>query len=88
MAGAGVIGACSFFVTTIIIKRAIDKRDADNVYTPLSPALQARMTQVVNAELTGILSVPLLATLMARGVTYNEVIPWPIEASSSIAQSD
>lgn len=73
MAGA------SFFPTGTIIKRAVEKKDAGN-YKPMSKDLQKRMTSVVNAELTGILFIPLTATLMARGVGYNESFPWQAEA--------
>jgi hypothetical protein len=46
----------------------------------MSPQLINRMTSVMNAELTGIFFIPLTATLMARGVGYNESIPWQAEA--------
>ena len=40
---------------------------------PLSPALIKRMTSIVNAELLGVLSIPFVATLMARGVLRGRV---------------
>ena len=39
-----------------------------------------RMTSIVNAELLGVLSIPFVATLMARGVFYVDGFPWFVGA--------
>jgi hypothetical protein len=46
-------------------------------YTPMSTALVDRMGKVLNAEITGILCIPLFASIMARGVSYMEGFPLP-----------
>jgi putative membrane protein len=71
----GVMGASSFFPTTTIIRRAIEKRN-NGAYPPMSEKLAGRMTSIVNAELLALGSIPLFATLMSRGVLYTESIPW------------
>ena len=45
---------------------------------PISEQLAARLLQIINAEITAVLSIPLLATLMARGVWYVQDFPWPV----------
>jgi len=71
-----VMGASSFFPTTKIIQRSVEKRNNGGVIAPMSAALASRMTSIVNAELLAVLSIPLAATLMARGVGYAEWLPW------------
>lgn len=75
-----VTGAASFFPTTKIIQRAVAKR-SDPTVAPMSPKLIARMTSIINAELLAIVSIPLTATLMARGVGYAEWLPWQAGAA-------
>jgi len=70
-----VLGASSLFPTVTIIKRAVEKKNAGSV-APVSEALAARMTSVINAELLAILSIPFVATLMARGIGYMDDFPW------------
>ena len=60
-----VVGSASYFPTIKIVQRAVAKQKGD--VPPLSPALVKRMTSIVNAELLGVLSIPFVATLMARG---------------------
>ena len=74
-----VVGSASYFPTIKIVQRAVAKRDGGDV-PPLSPALVKRMTSIVNAELLGVLSIPLVATLMARGVFYVDGFPWFVGA--------
>ena len=50
----------------------------------MSEQLIQRMKSVMNAELTGIFFIPLAATLMARGVGYNDMIPWQVEAGLAV----
>jgi uncharacterized membrane protein len=71
----GVMGASSFFPTTKIIQRAIEKRN-NGAYPPMSEKLAGRMTSIMNAELLALFSIPMFATLMSRGVLYTESIPW------------
>ena len=73
-----VVGSASYFPTIKIVQRAVAKQKGD--VPPLSPALVKRMTSIVNAELLGVLSIPLVATLMARGVFYVEGFPWFVGA--------
>lgn len=74
-----IMGAASFFPTTKIIQRAVAKRNG--IFEPMSEKLANRMTSIINAELLAIFSIPLAATLMARGVFDVEVIPWQVEAA-------
>jgi hypothetical protein len=46
-------------------------------FEPMSEKLYTRMKAVLNAELSAVLSIPLLATFMARGVWYSNDFPWP-----------
>ena len=73
-----VVGSASYFPTIKIVQRAVAKQNGD--VPPLSPALIKRMTSIVNAELLGVLSIPFVATLMARGVFYVEGFPWFVGA--------
>jgi uncharacterized membrane protein len=81
---AGILASTSFFNTTKIIQRAVAKRNNNGAVEPLSDALVARMKQICNAQLSGILFIPLAATFMARGVGYNESIPWQAEAALAL----
>mmetsp|Transcript_666 Transcript_666/g.1976 ORF Transcript_666/g.1976 Transcript_666/m.1976 type:complete len:294 (+) Transcript_666:1223-2104(+) len=76
-----VLGAASFFPTTKIIQLSVAKRDPAVPYTPMSPKLVKRMTTIINAELLALASIPLTATLMARGVGYVEWFPWQAGAA-------
>lgn len=78
-----VYGASSFFNTTKIIQRSVAKR-AGGTVPPMSEALAARMNQLLNAEITALLLIPLTAALMARGVGYNNDFPWPVGAAPSV----
>ena len=79
-----VVGSASYFPTIKIIQRGAAKRDGGDV-PPLSPALIKRMTSIVNAELLGVLSIPFVATLMARGVFYVDGFPWFVGALPVVA---
>lgn len=52
---------------------------------PLSPKLAARVTQIINAEISAILTIPFLATLMARGVWYWQDFYWQVGLALAIA---
>ena len=83
-----VMGAASFFPTTKVIQRAVGKKVAEDKGEdppPMwSPKLIARVTSIVNAELLAVASIPLFATLMARGVGYAEWLPWQLGAAPSV----
>lgn len=79
---AAVMGASSFFPTAQIIKRAVVKSKSESgEREPMSEALAKRMTSVVNAELLALSSIPLTASLMARGVGYTNDFPWQAGAA-------
>jgi uncharacterized membrane protein len=82
MAMVGVLGACSLFNTTKIIQRSVERATTADKSSiePMSEALCDRMKSICNAEITGILFIPMAATFMARGIGYNESIPWQAEA--------
>mmetsp|Transcript_18882 Transcript_18882/g.22672 ORF Transcript_18882/g.22672 Transcript_18882/m.22672 type:complete len:105 (+) Transcript_18882:119-433(+) len=85
MALAGVWGGLSLFPTFTFVKRKVARTvgNAEDV-PPVSEKLVARLQQVVNAEITAMLSIPLLATLMARGVGFNEGLPWQAGAGFAL----
>ena len=77
-----VAGAASFFPTVKIIQRSVAQRQTPDVpIAPMSEKLAARMTSIINAELLAFASIPLSATLMARGVGYAEWLPWQLGAA-------
>ena len=47
----------------------------------MSEKLANRLISVINAELLALLSIPLAATTMARGVGYMNDLPWPVGAA-------
>lgn len=80
LALTAVAGASSLFPTYHIVRRAVAKANGEGV-APMSEKLAARMTTLINAELLAILSIPLAATLMARGVGYVDGLPWAAGAA-------
>eukprot|EP00537_Pseudo-nitzschia_pungens_P011137 CAMPEP_0172387704 /NCGR_PEP_ID=MMETSP1061-20121228/4971_1 /TAXON_ID=37318 /ORGANISM="Pseudo-nitzschia pungens, Strain cf. pungens" /LENGTH=332 /DNA_ID=CAMNT_0013117419 /DNA_START=34 /DNA_END=1032 /DNA_ORIENTATION=+ len=80
IAMVGVLGAASFFNTTKIIQRSVARNTGDKTVEPMSQELCDRMKSICNAQLTGMVFIPLAATFMARGIGYNESIPWQAEA--------
>jgi hypothetical protein len=58
-----------------------NKSSAAATFEPMSDKLVARMQQILNAEITGLVSIPLVAALMARGVLYWDDFPWPAGAA-------
>ena len=51
----------------------------------MSEELAGRMISLVNAELLMIGSIPLTASLMARGVGYMPNFPWQLGAGATVA---
>jgi len=81
----GVVGASSLFNTTKIIQRSVTRFTAgDSDVEPMSEALCDRMKSICNAQLTGIVFIPMAATFMARGIGYNESFPWQVEAAGAL----
>jgi len=79
-----ISGAASFFVTTMVVKRTVAVNEAGGApVPPVSEKLANRVTSILNAELLAFFSVPLTATLMARGVGYAEWFPWQVGAASA-----
>mmetsp|Transcript_37828 Transcript_37828/g.48248 ORF Transcript_37828/g.48248 Transcript_37828/m.48248 type:complete len:299 (+) Transcript_37828:83-979(+) len=80
----GIFGAASFFNTFKVIQRSVAKaQNKGKVVEPMSPKLAKRMIQICNAELIALATIPLTASLMARGVAYSESIPWQAGAALS-----
>jgi putative membrane protein len=79
----GVLGATSLFPTTKIIQRALEKQKTGQ-YPEMSDKLACRMQTLMNAEMTALVSIPLSATVMSRGIGYNADIPWQAEAFLAI----
>ena len=80
MSSVAVLGALSFFPAIILFRRDLKRRELNpgEELVPLSDKIIDRMTTIINAELLALLTIPLFATLMARGVLYMNGFPWPI----------
>lgn len=76
---AGIWGGLSLFPSTILNQRKRQRKEnPGEPPTPVSDALAARLRAVINAEISAILTIPLLAALMARGVGYQPDLPWQV----------
>ena len=81
-----IIGASSLFPTVKIIQRAVHAANYKNGKRPdpplpMSEKLANRMIKIINGELLALLSVPLAASLMSRGVLYADQLPWQVGAA-------
>ncbi len=70
--------------STVTFYQRKGARKNDEIVPPLTSKLAARLHQIINAEITAILSIPFLATLMARGVWYWQDFPWQVGLVLSI----
>lgn len=70
-----IFGAASLFPTITIIKRTVAIQTGKEL-APMSEKLASRLKSIFTAELVMIGSIPLAATMMARGVLYTESIPF------------
>jgi uncharacterized membrane protein (DUF441 family) len=70
----GIFGGLSLFPTITIIQRTV-KIQQEGTIEPMSEALADRLKKVMNAELKALATIPLTATLMARGVGYINEFP-------------
>jgi len=77
MCVSGIWGGMSIFPSLTFYKRKADRNKGETV-SPLGDALAARLRQIIDAEIVAMLSIPLLATLMARGVLYSNDFPWQV----------
>lgn len=73
----GIFGALSLFPTITIIQRTVKIQQTGSI-EPMSEELATRMRKILNAELTALATIPLTATLMARGVGYINDFPTEI----------
>lgn len=73
----GIFGGLSLFPTITIIQRTV-KIQQEGTIEPMSEELATRLKKVMNAELTALATIPLTATLMARGVGYINDFPTQI----------
>ncbi|CAB9515809.1 Predicted membrane protein (DUF2214) [Seminavis robusta] len=86
MALAGIWGGLSAFPSLILfrLKRQRGKDGEEEEPLQLSEALVSRVHKVIHGELSAILSIPLLGTLMSRGVGYSANFPWQTAAVVSV----
>jgi len=89
MTFSGIWGGLSFFPSLTFYQRKSQRKEqlaaGDGVLMPISEALAGRLQKIINAEISAILTIPLLATLMSRGVGYWADFPWQIGVVISLA---
>lgn len=83
LSAAGLLAGLSLFPTITFIKRGTKLFQNEDI-EPMSEELALRVRKVLNAEISAILSIPLMATLMARGVGYNADFPWQLGAAFAV----
>lgn len=85
LAAAGLLAGLSLFPTLIYIQRG-SKLFQNEEIAPMSAALATRLQKILNAELSAVLSIPLLATLMARGIAFSPDRDWvwPLGAGGTV----
>jgi uncharacterized membrane protein len=79
----GILGGLSLFPTVTLTKRGIPLFQGEKV-EPMSENLAGRMHAVMNAEISALLTIPLAATMMSRGVWYNDGFPWQAGAAGVV----
>ncbi|KAG7341503.1 DUF2214 domain containing membrane protein [Nitzschia inconspicua] len=80
MASVAVLGGLSFFPATVFFRRDQARRKGATL-PPLSDAIVDRISNILNAEILAVASIPFMASLMARGVLYVNDFPWAIGAA-------
>lgn len=60
-------------------------RKNEQAVPPVSEKLATRLQKVINAEISAIFTIPLLSTMMSRGVWYWQDLPWSVGLVTSIA---
>ena len=82
LAFVGLWASLSLFPTITLVRRGIPLfQGRPEEVEPMSEALARRLQQVITAELSALVTIPLTATLMARGVGYSNDFPWPVGAA-------
>lgn len=66
MSSVAILGGLSFFPAIVFFRRDQARQKGDTL-APLSDALVERITRLLNSEILALLTIPLLASLMARG---------------------
>jgi putative membrane protein len=77
MSSVAVMGGLSFFPAIVFFRRD-QARQQGQILAPLSDKLVDRLSTLINAEILALLTIPLLASLMARGVLYVDNFPWAL----------
>lgn len=77
MSSVAVLGGLSFFPSIVFFRRD-QARQQGQVLAPLSDNLVERLSTIINAEILALLTIPLFASLMARGVLYVDNFPWAL----------
>lgn len=75
-----IMGSSSLFPTIKLIQRSLlildfEKGKVPSI-EPISSKLANRLIKIINGEILAIMSIPLAASLMARGVGYLDWFPW------------
>ena len=77
MSSVAVLGGLSVFPSIVFFRRS-QARQQGQALAPLSDKLVDRLSTIINAEILALLTIPLLASLMARGVLYVNDFPWAL----------
>ena len=77
MSAVAILGGLSFFPAIIFFRRD-QARQKGQSFAPLSDPIVDRITTIINAELLALATIPLFASLMARGILYVDDFPWVI----------
>eukprot|EP00640_Fibrocapsa_japonica_P006888 CAMPEP_0113941522 /NCGR_PEP_ID=MMETSP1339-20121228/7418_1 /TAXON_ID=94617 /ORGANISM="Fibrocapsa japonica" /LENGTH=163 /DNA_ID=CAMNT_0000945693 /DNA_START=1 /DNA_END=492 /DNA_ORIENTATION=- /assembly_acc=CAM_ASM_000762 len=77
MASVAVLGGLSFFPAIIFFRRDMARKNGDTL-PPLPDKVVDRVSTIINAELLAFVTIPLFASLMARGVGYSQDFPLPL----------
>mmetsp|Transcript_33855 Transcript_33855/g.74494 ORF Transcript_33855/g.74494 Transcript_33855/m.74494 type:complete len:289 (-) Transcript_33855:150-1016(-) len=85
MTVSGIWGGLSLFPSLTFYKRNFARKNSELEVPPLSDKLASRLHSIINAEISAILSIPVLATLMSRGVWYSPDLPYQLGLVASLA---
>lgn len=75
MSVSGIWGGLSLFPSLTFYKRNFARKNGE-IVVPVSEKLAARLHQIINAEISAILTIPFLATLMSRGIWHQKDFWW------------
>ena len=93
MVVSGFWGGLSLFPSLIFYKRKDARADLlkntvegqASTRLPISDVLVGQLHRIITAEIAVLLTIPLLASLMSRGVGYSSDFPWQAGAFASLA---